>query len=126
MSIYYSRRTKAARETWKESDIQRVDLGGQVAALVPLALFADDQGTLPHAASPVKAQPPIPAAAFSADDRATRIAGVAIAWNVFRHFYGLFHQAEGPVSSSRRTVRPFRIVSMADCQKREARLEARS
>lgn len=90
MSIYSSRRTKAARETWKASDILRVDLGASVAALIPRALFADDKGTLPHAALPVKPQSPVPAVAFSADDRATRIADVVIAWNVFRHFYPYF------------------------------------
>src|SRR5450755_1761266 len=32
----------------------------------------------------------VPAVAFSADDRGTRIADVVIAWNVFRHFYPYF------------------------------------
>jgi C-terminal processing protease CtpA/Prc len=94
MSIYSSRRTKAAHETWKASDILLVDLGAPVAALIPLALFADDKGTLPHTALPVKPQSPVPAAAFSADDRATRIADVVIAWNVFRHFYPYFDIAK--------------------------------
>jgi C-terminal processing protease CtpA/Prc len=94
MGIYSRHRTKAARESWKASDILHVDLGASVAALIPLALFADDKGTLPHAALPVKPQPEVPAAAFSADDRATRIADVVIAWNVFRHFYPYFDIAK--------------------------------
>ncbi|HMD72134.1 MAG TPA: S41 family peptidase [Bryobacteraceae bacterium] len=93
-NIYVSRRVKAARETWKDSDIFRVDLGASVAALIPLALFADDKGTLPHATVPVKPQPPAPAAAYSANDRATRIADVVIAWNVLRHFYPYFDIAK--------------------------------
>ena len=94
MNTYYSRRTTAARETWKPSDVLRLDLGAPVAALIPLALFADDKGTLPHARLPVKPPAPVPAAAFSADDRATRIADVIISWNVFRHFYPYFDIAK--------------------------------
>jgi len=94
MNIYYGRRTKSARETWKPSDILRLDLGAPVTALIPLALFCDDKGTLPHAVLPVKPQAPVPAAAFSADDRATRIADVIISWNVFRHFYPYFDIAK--------------------------------
>ena len=75
MNIYYSRRTKSARETWKPSDILRIDLGAPIAALIPLALFCDDQGTLPHAGLPVKPQATVPATAFSADDRTTRMPG---------------------------------------------------
>jgi hypothetical protein len=43
---------------------------------------------------PVKPQATVPAAAFSADDRATRIADVIISWNVFRHFYPYFDIAK--------------------------------
>ncbi|MGD0776542.1 MAG: S41 family peptidase [Candidatus Solibacter sp.] len=90
MNIYYSRRVTAPRETWKAADVFRLDLGQSVTALVPLALFKDQNGTLPHGEKPIEARPPIPAAAFSANDRATRIADVVIAWNVFRHFYPYF------------------------------------
>ena len=67
------------------------DLGGGVSALVPLALYKDGQGTLPHAP-----KPPAPATGKpegftpSGDDRATRLADVALAWNVFQHFYPYF------------------------------------
>jgi C-terminal processing protease CtpA/Prc len=75
-----------------------VDLGGGVSARIPLALFyqegksQDGQGgTLPHT-------PPPPAAATgkpegwkpTGDDRTTRLADVALAWNVFQHFYPYF------------------------------------
>ncbi|HET9211007.1 MAG TPA: S41 family peptidase [Thermoanaerobaculia bacterium] len=63
------------------------DLGGGVSALVPMALYKDAQGTLPHLAAPAKAEEgPTP----SGNDRATRLADVVLAWNVFQHFYPYF------------------------------------
>ncbi len=93
-NVYHSERVVAPRDTWKAADILRLDLGQTVTALVPLALFKDQNGTLPHAAKPVEARPALPAAAFSANDRATRIADVVIAWNVFQHFYPYFDIAK--------------------------------
>lgn len=68
----------------------RVDLGGGVAAIVPLALYADGNGTLPPPAP--DSRPKESAAPFlpSANDRATRLADAALAWNVFEHFYPYF------------------------------------
>ncbi|HEY2289326.1 MAG TPA: S41 family peptidase [Thermoanaerobaculia bacterium] len=72
------------------------DLGGGVSALIPLALYKDGQGTLPHVPAPAaaKAEDPLP----SGDDRTTRLADVALAWNVFQHFYPYFDvvQADWP------------------------------
>lgn len=69
----------------------RVDLGGGVSAVVPLAVYADSAGTLPRvAAAPAEATGPTP----SGDDRATRLAVVALAWNVFQHFYPYFDVAD--------------------------------
>ncbi len=68
------------------------DLGGGVSALIPTALYQDDQGTLPRAAS--GARPPAPAKPEgwvpSGNDRGTRLADVALAWTVFQHFYPYF------------------------------------
>jgi C-terminal processing protease CtpA/Prc len=68
------------------------DLGGGVSALVPLALYAGEHGTLP--AVPAGVQPASPGAAEglvpSGDDRTTRLADVVLAWNVFEHFYPYF------------------------------------
>jgi C-terminal processing protease CtpA/Prc len=81
----------------------RVDLGGGVSALVPLALYAGAKGTLPAASVGGDAVPPRapdkPAGFLpSGDDRATRLADVALAWNVFQHFYPYFDvvQADWP------------------------------
>ena len=92
--IYHSERATVPRDTWKASDVYRMTLADSVTALVPIALFKDEKGTLPHAAKPVEKQPALPAGAFSPDDRATRIADVVIAWNIFQHFYPYFDIAK--------------------------------
>ncbi len=64
------------------------DLGGGVSCLVPLALFADNGSALPRTADPKSLE--LPAAVASGDDRTTRLADVALAWNVFEQFYPYF------------------------------------
>lgn len=61
----------------------RAELGGGVSVVMPMALYADAGGTLPRAAA--AAAPPITPG--TGDDRATRLADVVLAWNVFQHFY---------------------------------------
>lgn len=68
-----------------EARVQVVDLGGGVKAALPLAVWSDGERTLP----PVDAQSS-PAISTSAADRETRLAAVALAWNVFQHFYPYF------------------------------------
>jgi C-terminal processing protease CtpA/Prc len=63
-------------------------LGGGVSCLVPLALFADAKGTLPHAASNAESKDNL--AEYSGNDRATRLGDVALAWNILQHFYPYF------------------------------------
>ena len=65
------------------------DLGGGVTAWVPLAVFADVRGTLPRPTGDV-AGARLAALRTTADDRATRLADVVIAWNVYQHFYPYF------------------------------------
>ena len=65
------------------------DLGGGVSCLVPLALFGDAKGTLPHAAtSETKSKDDL--VKYSGNDRATRLADVGLAWNILEHFYPYF------------------------------------
>src|SRR5207302_1833143 len=78
------------------------ELGGGVSCLIPLALPADAEGTLPrveppHARGPARPTRP-PGFQPSGNDRATRLADVALAWNVFQHFYPYFEvvQADWP------------------------------
>jgi hypothetical protein len=66
----------------------RVELPGGVTAWVPLAVHADESRSLPRAtATPTHLPAPL---AYSGDDRATRLAGVILAWGVFEHFYPYF------------------------------------
>ncbi len=69
-----------------------LDLGGGVSAMVPLALCADKKGALPKTADSWQLttvnRPE--GWSMSASDRATRLADVIIAWNVFQHFYVYF------------------------------------
>ena len=76
----------------KPGEIFVADLGGGVSAMVPLALYKDGKGTLPHVAPDVRPPAPEKPAGFtpSGNDRTTRLAGVALAWNVFQHFYPYF------------------------------------
>ncbi len=81
------------------------DLGAGVSALVPLALYKDGGGTLPHVAPEVRPPAPEKPAGFapSGNDRATRLADVVLAWNVFQHFYPYFDviQADWPAELRR-------------------------
>ncbi len=64
------------------------ELGAGVTCRFPLALYSDSEGTLPRAAPlvsvPVSSKPRgfVP----SGNDRATRLAAVALLWNVYQHF----------------------------------------
>ena len=65
------------------------DLGGGVSCHVPLSLYRDGKGkTVP--ASPGWTPPAANGWQPSGNDRATRLADVALAWNVFQHFYPYF------------------------------------
>jgi len=76
------------------------DLGGGVSCLVPIALHADEKGTLPQPGSGTEVQdrdkagplvaPRPPGFLPGGNDRASRLADVALAWNIFQHFYPYF------------------------------------
>ena len=71
------------------------ELGSDLSCLVPLALYSDEQGTIPRA-DPKGLQKLITDISGSlpkeltARNRAVRLGNVAIAWNVFQHFYPYF------------------------------------
>ena len=68
------------------------DLGAGVTCSVPLALYQDANGTLPHAVASIQKLPTSKPAGFrpNGGDRATRLADIALAWSVFQHFYPYF------------------------------------
>jgi hypothetical protein len=70
------------------------DLGAGVSCRVPIAVFADDSGTLPHGSTPEAWASNSRLPTLSARNRSTRLAGVAIGWGVFQHFYPYFDVVE--------------------------------
>jgi C-terminal processing protease CtpA/Prc len=91
-----------------------VRLGGGVSALIPLAVYADGEGTLPHAAASV----PTGADAVPATggDRATRLADVALGWNVFQHFYPYFDVTEVDWAAELRTALRAAATDAGECE----------
>lgn len=89
-----TRETTAEETSASSLDPRRpftADLGGGVSVSVPLALFADDKGTLPRAnVKQDNGAENKPAYKFSGNDRLTRLTSVVLAWNVFQHFYPYF------------------------------------
>jgi hypothetical protein len=75
-----------------------VSLGGGVSALLPLSVYTGAQGTIPASAAPLPAPDKPEGWAPSGNDRATRLAGVALAWTTLQHFYSYFDivQADWP------------------------------
>ncbi len=72
------------------------DLGGGVVARIPLALYADPQGTLPHLPAELRSPAPERPEGFipAGGDRTTRLAAVVLAWGIFQHFYPYFDVVE--------------------------------
>jgi C-terminal processing protease CtpA/Prc len=67
------------------------DLGAGVSTRVPLKLYVDANGTLLASAERLKFAGHD---GISGNDRSTRLAAVALAWNVFQHFYPYFDVVE--------------------------------
>lgn len=84
-NVYNSQRIPAS-----SMEFHTVDLGLEVKAIVPLSVYKDASGTLPHG---TKATEELPLSLYSLNDRATRLGGVIIAWNIFQHFYPYFDVA---------------------------------
>lgn len=69
----------------------KADLGDGISAIIPTVVFADSSEMLPYS----KLIPEVAAAnkeTFSGNDRAARLADVALAWNIFQHFYPYFDE----------------------------------
>ncbi len=70
----------------RPEEVLEADLGGGGVAYLPVALYADDRGTLPHVA-PGATAPPWKSVDAAADGRASRLAAVILAWGIFQHFH---------------------------------------
>ncbi|MES1245894.1 MAG: S41 family peptidase [Acidobacteriota bacterium] len=89
------------------------ELGGGVEAWLPVTLWADAKGTLPHAPSPsVNAD-------VQADTPETRLAAVALAWGILQH---LHPELKPDDPAWRAALRP--ALAAADSPDREAFLRA--
>ena len=77
------------------------ELPGGVRVRVPLVLFADSTGTFPER---TKLDSDQTSAFLTAKDRGTRLAGVALAWNVLQHFYPYFDVVGGNWTEELRTA----------------------
>jgi C-terminal processing protease CtpA/Prc len=97
LNVYRSERVTA--DTGDPPKPFEADLVPGVRAMVPLAVYADGTGTLPHAAPAQK----LPIYERTGEDRGARLAGIVIAWNVFQHFYPHFDvvQTDWPAELSR-------------------------
>ncbi|MCX6143193.1 MAG: S41 family peptidase [Ignavibacteriales bacterium] len=93
---YHYRSVRSERESFPEQAAFPspakpfiADLGPRISCLIPLSLYTDSLGTLPHFD---RSSRPLLSNSFapSAFDRHTRLADVAIAWNVIQHFYPYF------------------------------------
>jgi hypothetical protein len=90
-----STRSYLFSEIPRTSEVIERELGAGLAVQLPLAVFADEQGTLPHAQpgagdalrSELKR---IDMSSLTADETRVRLADIVIAWNVFQHFYPYF------------------------------------
>lgn len=70
----------------RPDEVLEADLGGGVRAAVPLSLWADKAGTLPHAV-PGASGPLWAGVDPKGDTRASRLASVALLWGIQQHFH---------------------------------------
>jgi C-terminal processing protease CtpA/Prc len=77
--------TEIASPTPDPSEPYRADLGGGVSCLLPIALYVHAGHTLPRGSLETA-----PDVRLTGNDRATRLAAIALVWNVFQHFYPYF------------------------------------
>ena len=103
----------------RPEEVLEADLGGGVVAALPIALYADERGTLPHPA------PGAPAPAWTsvdatADNRAARLAAVILAWGIFQHLHPELQPEDPAWSGALRSA----LAEIAVAPDREAFLRA--
>lgn len=78
-SIYSSQRVAVGDGLPK---VTRLDLGGEIGAVMPTTAHSRDLAAKPAS--------PAPVASFSGDDRSVRLAAIILGWGVLRQFYPYF------------------------------------
>lgn len=78
----------------RESAYVVKSLGGGVSCRLPVEVFADAEGTLPHAPAETSWSRLDDMPDLTAGNRATRLAGVALCWGIMQHFYPYFDVVE--------------------------------
>ncbi len=73
----------------RPDEVLEADLGGGVTAVVPLSLWADKAGTLPHTEPGAPGARALPWAGVDpgGDTRASHLASVALLWGIQQHFH---------------------------------------
>ena len=69
-------------------------LGAGITCRLPVTVYADGRGTLPHLTKETEWSSVHDKARLTADNRSTRLAGVALCWGVMQHFYPYFDVVE--------------------------------
>lgn len=90
MNIYSSSVDAAAFKPGDAASSVTKPLDGGVSCRIPVRVFADAQGTLPHGETPETLRKDATRVRLVDTNRATRLAGVALAWGVFQHFFPYF------------------------------------
>jgi len=83
-NAYYSKRVRKPFAELRKP--YESELAPGIPVYIPVDVAADEKGTLPRAPEPGK----LPIYDRTAEDRATRLATIVIAWNIFHHFYPYF------------------------------------
>jgi C-terminal processing protease CtpA/Prc len=93
--VYQSRRLRldakdaAALPAYaRPTNVFRGNLGRGLVCVVPTAVYADDDGTLPHVGPATAVSGP--QIRFSVAHRSARLTTVMLAWNILQHFYPYF------------------------------------
>ena len=90
-SRYSSKLRTSANAPVRPDEPIEVELGGGVSALVPTAVPVSQQASFEGTPTKTLAIDGVPDYwQPSGDDRSTRLAAIALAWNVFQHFYPYF------------------------------------
>ena len=90
-SRYSSKLRTSANSPVRPDEPIEVELGGGVSALVPTAVPVSQQASFEGTPTKTLAIDGVPDYwQPSGDDRSTRLAAIALAWNVFQHFYPYF------------------------------------